>query len=294
MTGKQEPAQAQYLRHRDLVVRLAYDITASWSDAEDVAQQVYLTWITTGGVRNPRAYLARMATNQALDVVARRDRIGYVGPYLPEPVVTGPGADEAVARAGEVEIALMVVLGSLSPLERAALLLHDVFGFTHAEVAEMLQRSPAAVRQLASRARGHVRARRPDPEPVDRAELEALTARFLAAARQGDLPGLRRYLTEDIVFVGDGGGKRAAGLRPIVGADKVARFLLGIIRNVGPHTRFVVMEVNHRPALAVYQGDELDQLLWLVLRGGRIAQALSVRNPDKLTRLPHRGSDRPN
>lgn len=277
--------QDAYLRHRDLVLRLAYDITASWADAEDVAQQVFLKWTGAGGVRNPRAYLARMATNQALDVVARRDRVGYVGPYLPEPVVTGPGADEAVALAGEVEIALMVVLGSLSPLERAAFLLHDVFAFTHAEIAEMLQRSPAAVRQLASRARGHVQARRPDPDPVDRAELEEFTARFLAAARQGDLPGLRRYLTEDIVFVGDGGGKRASGLRPIVGADKVARFLLGIIRTTGPHIRFEVVEVNHRPALAVYQGDVLDQVLWLVLREGRVAQALSVRNPDKLARL---------
>ena len=278
-------ADADYLRHRDLVLRLAYDITASWSDAEDVAQQVFLRWTGATGVRNPRAYLARMATNQALDVLARRDRVGYVGPYLPEPVVTGPGADEAVALAGEVEIALMVVLGSLSPLERAVFLLHDVFAFSHSEIAGMLQRSPAAVRQLGSRARAHVRSRRPEPAPVDRAQLRELTDRVLAAARDGDLPALRELLTEDVVFVGDGGGRRTAGLRPITGVDKVARFFVGIARAVRPHTRFVPVEANHRPALAIYQGDELDQVLWLVLRDGRISQALAVRNPDKLTRV---------
>lgn len=281
-------ATDEYLRHRDLVLRLAYDITASWADAEDIAQQVFLRWNRwnpVGEVRNPRAYLARIATNQALDVVAARDRVGYPRPYLPEPIATGPGAEEAVAIADEVEIALMVVLGSLSPLERAVFVLHDVFAFTHAEIGTMLERSSDAVRQLASRARRHVHSRGAAPEPVDHGELAEFTARFLAAARDGDVPGLREYLTEDVVFVGDGGGKRAAGRRPIVGADKVARFFAGIAREVGEHTRIVAVEANHRPALAIYQGDELDQVLWLVLQEGRLAQALAVRNPDKLTRI---------
>lgn len=277
-------ATAEYLRHRDLVLRLAYDITASWADAEDVAQQVFLRWSSAGGARNPRAYLARMATNQALDVIAARERFGYVGPFLPEPVATGPGADEALTVASEVEIALMVVLGSLSPLERAAFLLHDVFAFTHAEVAAMLDRSPDAVRQLASRARVRVRAGGPVPGPVSPGELVELTNRFLAAAREGDVAGLQRYLSEDVVFVGDGGGKRAAARHPIVGAEKVARFLVGVAREVGPDTRIVALEANHRPALAVYQGDLLDTVLWLVLRDGLVTWVLAVRNPDKLTR----------
>lgn len=278
-------ATAEYLRHRDLVVRLAYDITGSWADAEDVAQQVFLRWPPEGEVRNPRAYLARMATNRALDVVEARARVDYVGPWLPEPVATGPGADDALVSADEVEIALMVVLGTLSPLERAVFLLHDVFAFTHAEIAVMLDRSPDAVRQLASRARRHVEARRPEPEPVDPAQLSALTGQFLVAAREGDVAGLQAFLTDDVVFVGDGGGKRSATMRPVVGPEKVARFFVGVARAVDERTRIVPVEANRRLALAIYQGDELDQVLWLVLRDGRIAQALAVRNPDKLTRL---------
>lgn len=154
MTSTTEP----YLEHRNLLLRLAYDITGSWADAEDVAQQVYVRWQGVGEASNPRAYLARMAVNAALDLVGKR---GYRGPFLPGPLPTGPGADEAVADAEEVEFALAVVLQSLSPLERAAFLLHDVFAFSYPEIADMLVRSSAAVRQLGHRAREHVQARRP-------------------------------------------------------------------------------------------------------------------------------------
>ncbi len=274
---------AAYLEHRGLVVRIAYDITGSWADAEDVAQQTYVRWrgVTTE-VEHPRAYLARIATNLALDAVARRDTVGYPGTFLPEPVATGPGSDESLAVAAEVEVALMVVLGTLSPLERAAFLLHDVFGFSHAEVAEMLGRQPAAVRQLAARSRNHVEARRPDPAPVDEADLRVLTGRFLYAARQGDVAELASYLTADAVFIGDGGGKRTTALRPVRGAEKVARLLVALATNLTPQTRIEMVEANHRPALAIYLDEELDQVLWLVLRDGRIDQLLAVRNPDKL------------
>ncbi len=233
----------EYGRHRGLVIRVAYDVTGSWVDAEDIAQQTYARWRNAHQpVHNLRAYLARIAINLALDAVARREKVGYPGPFLPEPVATGPGTTDALDGAAEVEAALMVVLGTLSPLERADFLLYDVFSFTHAEIGVMLDREPAAIRQLASRARSHVAARRPDPARIDRTELVALTERFLAAARTGDLAGLTAHLTD--------------GLVPI--------------------------EANHRPAIAIFDGDTLDQVLWLVFRDGRIAQALSVRNPDKL------------
>lgn len=279
------PDDAAYLTHRNLVVRLAYDITGSWADAEDVAQQAYVRWRgVTREVENARAYLTRMATNLSLDVLANRERIGYVGPYLPEPVLTGPGADEAVAQADEVEVALMVVLGTLSPLERAVFLLHDVFAFTHDEVATMLGRKPAAIRKLGSRARSHIEARRPYEE-VEPQRLAALTARFLAAAQHGDLSRLRELLTDDVVLVGDGGGKVTAARRPVTGRENVARLLRGLVTYLGPTTRLVPIDANHRIALAIYDGDQLDQVVTLLVHDGQIAQILAVRNPDKLAAL---------
>ena len=274
-----------FTQHRGLLLRLAYDITGSWSDAEDVAQQAWERWHRADVVPDqPRAYLARIATNLALDAVRRREASGYPGVWLPEPVATGPAADEALAMAGEVEIALMVVLGSLSPLERAAFLLHDVFSFSHQEVADMVGREPAAVRQLASRARRHIEERRPvDPAAaIDARELARFMDAFLAAARQGDLDTLEQMLTADVVMVGDGGGKRPAALRPILGPDKVARFCVGIARQLVEGTEVVPVEANHRPALAFYRDGTLDTLVWLLWRDGRVAMGLSVGNPDKL------------
>lgn len=276
--------EQEYLAHRSLVVRLAYDITGSWADAEDVAQQTWLRWQSVDTeVENPRAYLARIASRLALDVVAARERMGYPGPFLPEPVPTGPGADAAVEQAQEVEVALMVVLGTLSPLERAAFLLHDVFGFSHAEVADMLGRQEAAVRQLASRARRRIR-ERPDAvaSDLDVAELRDLSDRFLGAARNGDLAALQEFLTEDVVFVGDGGGVASTTRRPVHGVDPVARLLVGLMTKYGSRMELEVVQANHRPALAMYLGGELDTLTWLIVREGRIARVLVVRNPHKL------------
>ncbi|MFN8083151.1 MAG: sigma factor-like helix-turn-helix DNA-binding protein [Dermatophilaceae bacterium] len=278
---------ADYLRHRSLILRIAYDITGSWSDAEDVAQQSYLRWVGASGVRNPRAYLARISTNLALDAVARREKQGYPGPFLPEPVATGPGSDQAMALSAEVEVALMVVLGTLTPLERAAFLLHDVFAFSHQEIADMLDRQPAAIRQLTHRARSHIAARRPepDPPPMPAAQVEQLLVRFLAAANQGDVEALTAYLCSDVVYIGDGGGKRASALRPVHGAEKVARLLAGLAGKVTAQTQIRPVEANRRFALAVYEGDVLDLVLWLIPRDGAIGAAYAVRNPDKLTRL---------
>lgn len=274
-----------FTQHRGLLLRLAYDITGSWSDAEDVTQQAWERWHRADVVPDqPRAYLARIATNLALDAVRRRESTGYPGVWLPEPVATGLAADEELALAGEVEIALMVVLGNLSPLERAAFLLHDVFSFSHQEVADMLGREPAAVRQLASRARRHIEQRRPvDPAAaIDARELARFTDAFIAAARQGDLDTLEQMLTADVVMVGDGGGKRPAARRPIIGPDKVARFCVGIARQVVEGTELVSVEANHRPALAFYRHGKLDTLMWFLWRDRRVTMGLSVGNPDKL------------
>lgn len=280
-----EDRNEAFIAHRGLVVRLAYDITGSWADAEDVASQVYLSWQAVDSeVTNHRAYLARMATHRALDVVSARDRVGYVGPWLPEPVLTAPGSDDAIELADEVEIALMVVLGALSPLERAAFLLHDVFAFTHVEVADMLGRDPAAVRQLASRARSHLEQRR-TPREVTPGELSSLVATFLKAAQLGDLDALKNLLTDDVVFIGDGGGRVSTARRPVVGADNVGRFFIGVATKLDDTVRFQPVVANRRLGLAVWFGGALDQVLWLLLEDDRICQLLGVRNPEKLTTM---------
>lgn len=270
-----------YLAHRALLVRLGYDITGSWADAEDVAQQAYVRFRSVATeVADARAYLARIATNLALDVVARRPP--YVGPDLPEPIPTGPGADEAVAQAAEVEIALMVVLRSLTAVERAVFLLHDVFAFDHAEIARMLDREPASVRQTNVRARKHVEARRPLSVVSDEV-LGRLTETFLAAAQRGDVDALTAMLTDDVVFVGDGGGRVSTARRPVIGAEKVARLLVGLVRNLDEASQVEPVRANGRLAVRIWQGDQLDQVSWLLTsEDGRVAQILIVRNPDKL------------
>lgn len=273
-----------YLEHRNLLLRLSYDITGSWADAEDVTQQVYLRWQSAGETANPRAYLARMAVNAALDLVGRRE---YRGPFLPGPVPTGPGVDEALVDAEEIEFALAVVLQSLSPLERAAFLLHDVFAFSFVEIAEMLGRSPAAVRQLGHRARGHVQARRPPQvRGTDDAELAHLVERFVAAAVAGEVDSLVALLTEDVTLTADGGGRVRAALRPIVGAEKVARFFAGAAqRGLGDGT-IERATLNRTQAWVVRRADGgIDQAVWIEVHGGRVSAIRTVRNPDKLTAL---------
>ncbi|NKE10681.1 MULTISPECIES: sigma factor-like helix-turn-helix DNA-binding protein [Kocuria] len=269
--------------HRSLVLRLAYDITGSWAAAEDVAQSVALRWLTASGVREERAYVARMAVNAALDVVARRE---YTGPVLPGPVPTGPGVDEIVEQASEVEFALARVLQSLSPLERTAFLLHDVFGFSYAEVGAMLNRSPEAMRQLGSRPRRHVQEDR-SRFRAEPAQVRALAERFFAAARAGDVDGLRALLTADVSLVADGGGRASAAVRPIRTADAVARYVVGLAEKALQGVRVEEIVANGQQAWLLRRSDDVvDQVMWLASADGNaIAEIATVRDPRKLAAL---------
>jgi RNA polymerase sigma-70 factor (ECF subfamily) len=224
-----------FTQHRPLLFSVAYDMLGSVADAEDVVQETWLRWSARTGpqVAEPRAYLTRitcrLALNRLRSIRARRE--SYPGPWLPEPLLTAPDVGAEVAdraeRGREISIAMLVVLETLSPAERAVFVLREVFGLPHDEIASILGRSEPAVRQLAHRAREHVHARRPrfDADPGDHRQI---TERFLAACYSGDVHGLLELMSPDVVLTSDGGGKARAALRPVIGADKVARLLVGV------------------------------------------------------------------
>jgi RNA polymerase sigma-70 factor (ECF subfamily) len=270
------------------------------ADAEDTVQDAWLRWSAAdrGDVADPRAYLVRVTTRLALDRLraARVRRESYVGPWLPEPLLTGPagalpgagegpGADPAAAaeRADEVSLALLVVLETLSPAERAVFVLRDVFGLPTAEVAAVLERSEAAVRQMAHRAREHVEARRPR-FPADRRTAQKVTERFLAACLGGDVEDLLAVLAPGVVLLSDGGGRAKAALRPIEGSGKVARWLAAVAAEGAslPGLRLAVVDVNGAPAVLATTPEGPFMVVQLVLAGDRVEQVLVVRNPDKL------------
>ncbi|NEK86173.1 RNA polymerase sigma-70 factor [Blastococcus saxobsidens] len=289
---------APFDRHRGLLFSVAYQLLGSVADAEDVVQDTWLRWSAAdrGEVADARAYLVRIATHLALDRLgsARARRESYVGPWLPEPLLTGdrvaaapaPADPTEAAELGEqVSLALLVVLESLSPAERAVFVLREVFGLPVAEVAAVLGRTEAAVRQTAHRAREHVESRRPRFETDRRAQQE-VTERFLAAAG-GDVDTLLAALAPDVVLTSDGGGKAKAALRPVVGADKVARFLLGIAAQGWALSglRIETTEVNGEAGIAAWVDGEPLLAMSLVTVDGVITQVLVVRNPDKLAGL---------
>lgn len=290
-------ALAPFDRHRRLLFTVAYQMLGSVADAEDVVQDAWLRWSAAprDDVVDARAYLVQITTRLALDRLgsARARRETYVGPWLPEPLLTGGGVggappapepDEAAELGEQVSLALLVVLETLSPAERAVFVLREVFGLPVAEVAAALGRSEAAVRQTAHRAREHVEARRPRFDTDRRAQREA-TERFLAAAAGGDVEDLLAVLAPDVVLVSDGGGKAKAALRPIEGAEKVARFVAGVSAQgmALPDLRVEVADVNGAPAIVAWQGGEPFLSMSMVLaEDGRIGQVLLVRNPEKL------------
>lgn len=285
VTEPADPA-ALFAEHRPLLFTVAYEITGSAADAEDVVQDSYLRWaeVDLNQVRAPRAYLVQIVTRQALNklrTTARR-REDYVGTWLPEPVLTTPDIADDVVLADSVSMAMMVVLQTLTPQERAAFVLHEVFGFTHPEIAEAIGKSAPAARQIAHRARSHVQARRPRLDPptaADRAVLE----RFLVATTTGDLQTLMDLLAPDVVLLTDGGGQKPAALRPIHGADKAARFLIGVVTTkINGRLRLEPALVNSTPGSIIFIDDEADGIGTFDLVDGRITAIYLVRNPDKL------------
>ncbi|MFJ8948564.1 RNA polymerase sigma factor SigJ [Streptomyces sp. NPDC102381] len=280
--------------HRSVLMGVAYRMLGRVADAEDVVQDAWLRWSRAdrADVREPRAYLVRITTRLAIDRLrqAQSRRESYVGPWLPEPLVTDfgptvPDTAEQAVLADSVSLAVLVVLESLSPLERAVFVLREAFGLSYAEIAGTLERGEAAVRQLAARARKHVDERRPrfDVDPVQQRDL---TERFLAAATEGDLDGLMAMLAPDAQLVGDSGGKSRAPLRVIESADKVGRFVQGAVRQGGAEGfELHMVEFNGTLGVLVTVNGKPDAVLQLGLGEGRIQQIYIVRNPDKLGAL---------
>ncbi|MGW3286652.1 RNA polymerase sigma-70 factor [Streptomyces sp. NPDC001002] len=279
--------------HRPVLLGVAYRMLGRVADAEDVVQEAWLRWSGAdhAQVREPRAYLVRVTTRLAIDrlrqVKARNE--AYVGPWLPEPYVTEfgdtvPDTAERAVLADSVSLAVLVVLESLSPLERAVFVLREAFGYPFADIAAMLDRGEPAVRQLAARARKHVDERRPRYE-VDPGRRRDLTERFLAAAAEGDLEGLLELLAPDVRLVADSGGKSRAPLRVLDSADKVGRFLLGAARKGVPDPSFRFMELNGGPAIVALSAGKPDSVFQLDIYEGRIQAVYIMRNPDKLASL---------
>ncbi|WP_020579536.1 RNA polymerase sigma-70 factor [Actinopolymorpha alba] len=280
-------ADEVFERHRGLLQSLAYQLLGSVTDAEDVVQEAWLRWsrVDPGEVTSPRAYLTRLTTRAAVDHLrhAQRRRQTYVGPWLPEPLLTAPDVADDVTRADSVSMAMLVVLETLSPLERAVFVLREVFAFSHAEIADALDRSEPAIRQVAHRARAHVHARQPR-YATDRAVRRQATERFLSAAMGGDLAELLAVLAPDVTFWADGGGKVTAPRRPIYGADKVARFLAARASAIPAGTEVDLVEANGGPAAVLRIGDVTYAVFILDLApaSGLIETIRLIANPDKL------------
>lgn len=289
-----DTATEVFEEHRRVLMGVAYRMLGRVADAEDVVQEAWLRWsgADRSDVREPRGYLVRITTRLAIDrlrqVKSRNE--AYVGPWLPELYVTDfadtvPDTAERAVLADSVSLAVLVVLESLSPLERAVFVLREAFGYPYADIAAVLDRSEPAVRQLAGRARKHVDERRPRYE-VDPAERREMTERFLAAAAGGDLAGLMSLLAPDVRLVGDSGGLTQAPLRVLESADKVGRFLHGVARKGVPDASFRFMEINGGPALVTLSGGKVDSVLQLAVMDGRIQCVYILRNPQKLLSLP--------
>ncbi|MBC6461747.1 RNA polymerase sigma-70 factor [Actinomadura sp. HBU206391] len=278
--------------HRNLLFAVAYRMLGAVADAEDVVQDAWLKWSSAdrSDVAAPKSYLVRIATNLALDRLrsARVQRESYVGPWLPEPLLTTPDVAEDVELAESVSMAMLIVLETLSPLERAVFVLREVFGFPHGEIAQALDRSESSVRQLGHRAREHVQARRPRFE-AGRDERRQITERFFAAALGGDLNELMEVLAPDVTLWTDGGGKVRAALRTITGAEKVARWFVAVADG-RPYAgvalidiRFEPAEINGVPGIVIKGPDgPIGTLTVDVAADGRAQAIHLVANPDKL------------
>ncbi|MDG9716663.1 RNA polymerase sigma-70 factor [Streptomyces sp. DH24] len=283
-----DPATETFVAHRNLLFTVAYEMLGSAADAEDVLQETWLRWVGVDleQVRDRRAYLVRITTRQSLNRLRtmQRRKEAYVGPWLPEPMLTAPDVAEDAELAESVSMALMLVLETLSPTERAVFVLREAFDVSSDEIAAAVGKSPAAVRQIAHRARRHVEARHPR-EVVSPGETRAALESFQRALETGDLQGVLDVLAPEVVLVSDGGGHKHAALRPVVGADKVARFFLGVMDKKEGTVTAVPTMANGNPALVARVDGEIDGILAARVTGSRITGLYYVRNPEKLTRV---------
>ena len=278
-----------FVEHRRLLFTVAYEMLGSAADAEDVVQETWLKWtkVDQAEVRDPRAYLVRMVTRKALDqlrVLARR-REDYVGPWLPEPLMTSPDVADDVELADSLSTAMLLVLETLTPTQRAVFLLHDVFDVGYDELAEAVDKSPAAVRQIAHRAREHVAARRPRGIVSSTDAWDALIA-LQRAIVTGDLQSLVDMLAPDVVALGDGGGIKQALPRPLSGADKVAKlFAVGLKSPYAAGMTAALGYANGGPALLITMDGELDSVVTMRVEEGLVSAIYTVRNPEKLSAM---------
>ena len=285
MTSAPDPAEFEALR--PLLFTVAYEMLEVAADAEDVVQEGWLRWsrVDRSTVGDARAYLVRVVIRLSLNRfrTLSRQRETYVGPWLPEPLVTVPDVADDVELAESVSTAMLLVLQTLTPVERAVFVLREVFDLPYDEIAASVDRTPAAVRQVAHRAREHVAARRPR-QPVRPREHAEVLERFRVAATTGDLQALVEVLAPDVVLVTDGGGVRKAALRPIHGRDKVLRFLEAVTPQ-GADIELRVELVGGQPGLVVLLDGAVDSVITIDAAGGSVSSLYFVRNPEKLTRL---------
>jgi RNA polymerase sigma-70 factor (ECF subfamily) len=286
-----DPATDAFVAHRNLLFTVAYEMLGSAADAEDVLQETWLRWVEVdlARVRDQRAYLVRITTRQSLNRLRtmRRRKESYVGPWLPEPLLTTPDVAEDVELAESVSMALMLVLETLAPTERAVFVLREVFQVGYDEIAAAVDKTPAAVRQIAHRARRHVDARRPR-EVVPPSQVRTVLESLRRALESRDPQTLLDVLAPDIVLVGDGGGVKRAALRPVTGAEKVVRMFLGGLGKVHGTLTGEPTVVNGNPALVVRLDGELDGVLAIRVEDARVSGLYYVRNPEKLTRVASR------
>ena len=283
-----DPATEAFVAHRNLLFTVAYEMLGSAADAEDVLQETWLRWagVDLAAVRDQRAYLVRITTRQALTRLRTlgRRKESYVGSWLPEPLLTAPDVAEDVELAESVSMAMLLVLETLTPTERAVFVLREVFDLGYDEIAEAVDKSPAAVRQIAHRARAHVAERRPRGA-VTAAETRDALGAFQRAAETGDLQSLLDILAPDVVFLGDGGGVKQAVRAPIVGADKVARLLAVALPRLSAEASLEPAQVNGYPALIVRINGEIDTVLAVRIDDGLVTGLYAVRNPEKLSHM---------
>ncbi|MGH3722624.1 MAG: RNA polymerase sigma-70 factor [Mycobacterium sp.] len=273
---------------RPLLFTIAYEMLGSATEADDVLQESYLRWaqVEPDTVTDTKAYLAQIVSRQALNTLRAnsRRREEYVGPWLPEPLrVADEDASTDVVLAESVSMAMLVVLETLAPDERAVFVMREVFGFDYNEIASTVGKSESAVRQMAHRAREHVQSRRRRFTPTDQ-QAEEITTKFLLAAAGGDVDALVEMLSPDAVWTSDGGGKVSAARRPVHGANRVARIAIGLSQAATtlPDIRIEMSTYNSSPALLIYSEGRLDTVLALSIVDGKVEHVFGIRNPDKL------------